>query len=480
VATTLRSTELGTSPARHDAAKFGAAKAGARTILDVSSLARWVGTPIGILRVEHALATYASTSRPDIVLAVYDRTISALRQVSPDWLETILGWHGAIDALTFDYRRHWPLLRSWGSPRYPLLMVLEGRRLRASSAWARDFIGWLQHALWLGRPLPAPFTDRHGQRISVIPVALALGRTLVLGPRDTVLTAGYDWVNQSPARIDAERRRDGFRYVAMCHDIIALQFPDLLPDHAVAAFRSYWPGMFSAADRILVNSRRVETDIREYCASAGIQPADIRLVAPGFDRPRGQSPASLPPGLEPQRFALFVSTIEPRKGHAGLIRLWERLLAAGIPQRHRFKLVFVGRRGWDVEALLRRIDDPTAFEGSLIHLDDIDDAQLSAIYAAAAFCVHPSRYEGFGLSILEGFAHGKAVIASTGGALPETVNGLSPCLDLADEEAWFATLKRWIEDPAARAPYEAKIRDSFAWPDWDETAADIFEAASAP
>ena len=150
-----------------------------------------------------------------------------------------------------------------------------------------------------------------------------------------------------------------------------------------------------------------------------------------------------------------------------------------MPQRHRFKLVLVGRRGWKVEALMRRIDDPAAFEGSLLHLEDIDDARLSALYAAAAFCVHPSRYEGFGLPILEAFAHGKAVIASTGGALPETVNGLSPCLDLADEEAWFAMLKRWIEEPAARAPYEAMIRDSFAWPDWDQAAARIFDAAAS-
>lgn len=475
MATALRSAKSGAS-----AAASNAAESGERIILDVSSLARWVGTPIGILRVEHALATYARASRPDIVLAVYDPTIPAFRQVSPDWAGTVLGWDGAIDALSFDYRRHWPLLRRWRSPRYPLLMALERHRLTAGSARLRRFIGWLQQALWLGRPLPAPFTSLDRRRIAVVPTALALGQSLVLGPRDTVVSTGYDWINQSPARIDAGRRRHGFRYVAMCHDIIALQFPDLLPDHAVAAFRSYWPAMLSAADRILVNSRQVESDIRAYCASAAIRPAEIRRVMPGFDSPRSQPPAPLPPGLEPQRFVLFVSTIEPRKGHDELIHLWERLLAAGVPQRHRFKLVLIGRRGWNVEALIRRIDDPAAFKGSMLHLEDIDDARLSALYVAAAFCVHPSRYEGFGLPILEAFAHGKAVIASTGGALPETVNGLSPCLDLADEEAWFAMLKRWIEGPAARAPYEAKIRDSFAWPDWDEAAARIFEAALAP
>jgi glycosyltransferase involved in cell wall biosynthesis len=475
VATVLRSAKSGAS-----AAASSAAKTEGRIILDVSSLVRWVGTPIGILRVEHALATYARASRPDIVLAVYDPAIPAFRQVSPDWAGTVLGWDGAIDALTFDHRRHWPLLRRWLSPRYPLLMALERRRLTAGSARLRHFTGCLQQVLWLGRPLPAPFTGHDHRRIAVVSADHALGQPLVPGPQDTVVTAGYDWVNQSPARIDAGRRHHGFRYVAMCHDIIALQFPDLLPDHAVAAFRSYWPAMLSAADRILVNSRQVELDIRAYCASAAIPPADIRRVTLGFDPPRSQPPAILPAGLEPQRFILFVSTIEPRKGHAELLRFWERLLAAGVPQRLRFKLVLIGRGGWNVEALLRRIDEPAAFEGCLLHLEDIDDAQLSALYDDAAFCVHPSRYEGFGLPILEAFAHGKAVIASTSGALPETVDGFSPCLDLADEEAWFAMLRRWIEEPAARAPYEAKIRDSFAGPDWDQAAARIFEAALAP
>ena len=211
VATVLRSAKSGTS-----AAPPNDATSGGRIILDVSSLARWVGTPIGILRVEHALATYARTSRPDIVLAIYDPAISAFRQISQDWAETVLGWNGAIDALTFDYRRHWPSLRRWRSPRYPLLMALERRRLTAGSAPLRRFIGWLQQVLWLGRPLPAPFTGHDRRRIAVVPTALAFGQALALGPQDTVVTTGYDWINQSPARIDAERRR---QRLPLCGDV---------------------------------------------------------------------------------------------------------------------------------------------------------------------------------------------------------------------------------------------------------------------
>jgi glycosyltransferase involved in cell wall biosynthesis len=266
----------------------------------------------------------------------------------------------------------------------------------------------------------------------------------------------------------------------MCYDIIPLQFPEFFAEHDVAAFRRYWHAMFPLADRILVTSRRVESDIRNYCAAAGLNVGEIELTPLGLERRRKGTIGTIPENLERGRFALFVSTVEPRKGHAMLLRVWRRLLAAGQPQRHRFKLVFVGRRGWKVEAVLRQIDNPAGFEGTLVHLEHIDDATLDAMYDAAAFCVYPSLYEGFGLPIIEAFSHGKAVLASTGGAVPETVDELSPCLDPADEDAWFAHLGNWIEDPGARAPYEARIRGSFSHPDWDEAAAQFFDRIGDP
>jgi glycosyltransferase involved in cell wall biosynthesis len=204
----------------------------------------------------------------------------------------------------------------------------------------------------------------------------------------------------------------------------------------------------------------------------------MRVVPLGYARARPAQDACVPEGLERDRFVLFVSTIEPRKGHGMLIKVWHRLLAAGIPQRYRFKIVFVGRVGWMVDDILREIDDMRGSTGTLVHLTDVADSVLAGMYQACAFCVYPSRYEGFGLPIVEAFSYGKAVIASTGGTVPETVSGLSPCLDPADDDAWYREIERWIEEPAARAPYEARIRDSFKHPDWEHAAAQFFDAVS--
>jgi hypothetical protein len=58
--------------------------------------------------------------------------------------------------------------------------------------------------------------------------------------------------------------------------------------------------------------------------------------------------------------------------------------------------------------------------------------------------------------------------------VPEVVGGFSPCLDPTDGEAWQRMLETWIEDPAARAVYETRIRASFRHPDWEESARNFF------
>ena len=230
------------------------------------------------------------------------------------------------------------------------------------------------------------------------------------------------------------------------------------------------------AERILVNSRFVERELRAFGRSLGCEPGDIVLVRPGCDLSGVDAAPELPAGLAKGRFALFVGTIEPRKGHDMILDVWCRLLDKGVPQRRDFKLVLVGQRGWKVDGLMHRLDKPV-FAGNLLHIAGADDATLAALYRDAAFCLLPSEDEGFGMPVIEAFARGKAIIASDAGALPEVVGGLSPCLPPGDSAAWFALLEHWIEDARARAPYEAAIGERFRPVTRDLAAAEIFDAA---
>ena len=120
------------------------------------------------------------------------------------------------------------------------------------------------------------------------------------------------------------------------------------------------------------------------------------------------------------------------------------------------------------DAVLRR---------DVIHIADAPDELLGALYAGAAFCVYPSLYEGFGLPVIEALAHGKPVLTSNAGALPEAAGSLAPCLDPNDDDAWVAAIGRWLNDPAAVAEQARSIRAAFSWPTWSQAAARIVAVA---
>jgi glycosyltransferase involved in cell wall biosynthesis len=194
-----------------------------------------------------------------------------------------------------------------------------------------------------------------------------------------------------------------------------------------------------------------------------------------FNQP---SDAPLPSSLSKDRYVLMVGGIAPRKGHDVLIAVWNRLFAEGIPQSYGFKLVLAGKLGKGVSRAAQLLAEN--FSGdTLVHLPHVDDALLAALYRNCAFTVFPSLYEGFGLPIVESFAFGKPVIASTGGAIPEVVAGFSPCLDPLDEDAWYKAMRQWIVDRTPRDYFADKIRREYRLRSWQEATRDFFAAISS-
>ena len=198
---------------------------GRRIIFDVSSIARWTGPAVGIARVENALAAYAMAHRPDIVLSIYDPGTGSFRRLKPEWAAQVIGWDASLEILQFEYRRDRQRLRNRLPSRYSMFMALERQRLTRRFAWVRAAADMLQRVLMLARRLPPPFADRYGRRLATVPARLALGERLALGRGDVLVTAGYDWYQIDTGAIGASKRATGFRYVAMCYDVIPLMFP---------------------------------------------------------------------------------------------------------------------------------------------------------------------------------------------------------------------------------------------------------------
>lgn len=147
----------------------------------------------------------------------------------------------------------------------------------------------------------------------------------------------------------------------------------------------------------------------------------------------------------PERFILYVGTVEPRKNLPLLIRAYQRLVAAGSD----YELVVVGRHGWMYGEVYNQIEASNLQER--IHLAGyVDQADLPVVYNLASLFVYPTLYEGFGLPALEALACGVPVITTDTSSLPEIVAEAGVLIPLDDEQALFEAMKSVLKDRKLR------------------------------
>ncbi len=171
-----------------------------------------------------------------------------------------------------------------------------------------------------------------------------------------------------------------------------------------------------------------------------IRPERLHVVPLGVTPP-GALVAK--PERAPRRpFALVVGANRPHKGLDTLARAWRSfagdpplaLVSAGADPRGAFPLADAAREIPDLHAL-----------------GTVTPAELEWLYANATLVLVPSRYEGFGLPLLEAAARGVAVIASDIPPLRETGEGVPRFVPAGDPLAWAAAVRELAADPAARA-----------------------------
>jgi glycosyltransferase involved in cell wall biosynthesis len=467
------------------AAAAGTTDPPGRLIVDASTLIRWTGQPVGIVRVEAELVRHALER--DAVVCVYDSRNGLFRPLDRSVARELLAGRAVVETSLLPDPRPIPRTPIQAAGRglaRRLQPVLKLRRTMAAAADERRRAAgegaagraWTRAAdRLLDRRLRSRTFAADGTRRALHRLDSVLGPPLRLTAADTVLSAGLDWNTRDAAALSALRARDGFRLVSMLYDLIPAVHPRFYAPRDVEVFTRYFAEALRHTDRFISISRRTSEDLAEFARARNLAVPDIRIEKLGADAAR-RGGTTLPAGLENGRYVLFVSTIEPRKNHALLLRVWKRLAAR--PQGvNGAKLVFAGRQGWMTGDVMAALQDDPVFRRDVVHVAGASDDELAALYAGAAFCVYPSLYEGFGLPVIEAFSHGKPVIASTGGALPEAAGNLAPCIDPGDDEAWTAAMARWLDAPAELVAQARRIRAEFSWPGWPEAASQIVSVA---
>jgi len=152
----------------------------------------------------------------------------------------------------------------------------------------------------------------------------------------------------------------------------------------------------------------------------------------------------------PDKFMLFVGTIEPRKNLQTLIRALDVIVARGETE---YKLVIAGRKGWQ-----KSLEIPEKIRDFIFFTGFVDDGDVPCLYQLAEVFVFPSIYEGFGLPMLEAMASGTPVVASNSSSLPEV--GGDACLyaDPLSAEDFSEKIQKVLSDTSLRQELISKGR----------------------
>jgi glycosyltransferase involved in cell wall biosynthesis len=259
------------------------------------------------------------------------------------------------------------------------------------------------------------------------------------------------------------------RSVVTIHDIAWVDYPEAF----TPAMRRYlhWSTGFAVrkAARVIAVSEATRQDLIKYYKVA---PEKIVTVPHGYEVPSGlDAPLSLEvaPRL-PEKYVLFLSTLQPRKNVVGLIDAFVALKQEHPELPH--KLVIVGKPGWKFEPILEKISQ---HEDVVVYLNHIADADRWPVYRRAALFVHPSFYEGFGMWLLEAFACGVPAAVSNISSLPEVGGDAALYFDPHSQEEIKNTILKVLTDPELAAELVARGKQRLALYSWERCAKETME-----
>jgi glycosyltransferase involved in cell wall biosynthesis len=257
-----------------------------------------------------------------------------------------------------------------------------------------------------------------------------------------------------------------FRRVLTVHDLIHRIRPEAHLGRIAPTMRVLVSLAARRSDRLIVPSRATRDDVvRLLGAGAGMVDVVPQGVAPPPPVPAGAAEElRRRRGFGERPLALAVSALRP---HKNLARLLEAL--ALIPAERRPLLALAGY-STPYESELRRRAAQLGLENDVRILGWVADAELEALYAAAAVFVFPSLYEGFGLPVLEAMARGVPVACSDRGSLAEVAGGAARLFDPSRPEEIAAAVEALLADPREVERLRAAGRAQAASFSWAATA----------
>jgi glycosyltransferase involved in cell wall biosynthesis len=291
-------------------------------------------------------------------------------------------------------------------------------------------------------------------------LAGSLGRAAISTPASDgfLESLGVDVVHFVTPQAYRTRVPSLYQPLDLLHVHVPEQFTTLHRNYRETAYRTF-------CEQAVVVASMTAWGREDLADHFGLDRGRIAVVPlPPVNIPAGR-PIEREVGGLPERYLLYPAQTWPHKNHLGLLDALALLRDRGSD----VTIVCTGRKTQHFTAIARRVGE-LRLEGRVAFLGYVDEAELSEIYRRATGLVFPSRFEGWGLPIVEAFAGGIPVACSDIPVLREVAGAAAAYFDPDDAASMADSITRigtddGLRDALRRAGHE-RVRDLT----WDRAA----------
>ena len=256
-------------------------------------------------------------------------------------------------------------------------------------------------------------------------------------------------------------RDTGVCPVYFVHDLIPLTHPEFCRGGEAERHARRMRTVLSTATGVIGNSQATLDELAHFAEQENL--ASPRSVAAWLGTALIER--SPPPVTERPTFVVL-GTIEARKNHLLLLRIWSRLverLGNGTP-----RLLIIGQRGWEADEVFRILDENRSLRGHVVELNHCSDEETARHLASARALLFPSEAEGYGLPLVEALALGTPVIGTDLKAFREIGQGIPLLLEPGNEAMWESAILDFSQPSSAARAEQLHRLSRFRAPTWHD------------
>ena len=264
----------------------------------------------------------------------------------------------------------------------------------------------------------------------------------------------------------------GFTTVPVFHDAFIWEYPNHYNKYWLGLFKTFGVSAAKKASAVVTVTSYAKDQIAKY---SGIDAANIVSIhiGPKSSIAENEFSAGIDHIVEPllqKKYILHVGTIEKRKNLTTLLKAFELYLQNNSQDLY---LIIVGQKSnkptLKDDAVFEMVAASSLLKERVVFTGYLSDSQTAQLYKHAALYVFPSVNEGFGIPILEAFAHKVPVLVSNNSCLPEVAGNAAIGFDPYNPDALSTLIAQTLNDTALLQSLQQKGSERLTHFTWGKT-----------